>query len=289
MFEIIFPENTGQHYYDIHFLYVLNIFKYLKCKISYEVRTDFVVTINGRDFLFDYRDTSDPPTSSLPVFKFHCVEETAGIFCFPPVSFYDWDRYYALEKEIQYNPLRSFWISSRQRPYGDATERRIKVQKTLKRLADDSDKLNAEHGWDVDDKSRHKILTGIIGQEDYWKEINDVDMAVFAPGYCNNMLDRAHLQYLAFGCLTVSPNIPEVLPFGKRLLGHDKFPNLMPQETNCHYLKCKDDYSDVISIVMWKGIHSFVHPFIQISENAKTLFKETCTPEAVGKWIQSKL
>ena len=280
---------TNQRYWDIHFLYVLNIFKYLKCNITYSYRPDFIVTINGKDFLFDYWDKSDVQPSNLPIFKFHCVQETNRVFCFPPVSFYDWDRYYKLEKDIKYNPLSSFWISSRQVPYGDAIERRTMVQAKLQKLVDDNDRLNKKHGWIVKDRDRYKILTGFIHQEDYWKEINNIDIAVFVPGHHNNMIDRGHLQYLSFGCLTISPDLPECLPFGKKLIGYDMWPQLIPTRTGCHYLKCKDDYSNLLNIIMWKGIHSFVHPFVEIGMNAKTLFKETCTPEAIGQWIKQHL
>lgn len=294
MFSIVFPEPSSQHYWDIHYLYVLRIFQYLKCSVSFQAgldvtSTSFKCCIDGKWFLFDFSDSATSLDNPLPTFKFHCSQETDGIFCFPPVSFYDWDQYYQLEKEIQYNPLSSFWVSSRQRPYGGAVERRVRVQNILRRIADDHERLCQNNGWVVNDADKHKVFTDIIEQEEYWKEINNINIAVFVPGHHNNMIDRGHLQYLAFGCLTVSPDLPECLPFGRKLIGYDNFPKLMPQKTDAHYLKCKDDYSNLISIIMWNGIHSFVHPFSQISENAKTLFKETCTPEAIGRWIGSKL
>ena len=122
--EIIFPQYNGQRYWNIHFEYVLNIFKYLKWDIRYEEREDFRVTINGKDFLFDYFDNCDAiPKVDIPVFKFHCKEETSQIYSFPPVSFYNWDEYYQLEKEIKYEPEIGKIISNRQRPYANALER----------------------------------------------------------------------------------------------------------------------------------------------------------------------
>ena len=277
MFDVMFPQKTDQRYYDIHFLYVLNIFKYLNCRISYEIRPDFIVTINGKDFLFDYWDKADVQESSLPTFKFHCEKETDRVFCFPPVSFYDWDRYYQLEKDIVYDPLQSFLISSRQRPYGGALKRRIDVQKVLRSMVDDSDRINKEHGWVVDEKNSMMLLTDIINQEDYWREINDIDIAVFVPGHHNQMIDRGHLQYLAFGCYTISPLLPEILPFNNILV------------PGVHYAQCKDDYSDLINIIMSKHVNSNQTSYKDTGENAKKLFKKTCTPEAIGKWIQSKL
>jgi len=289
LFDIVFPQKAQQRYWDIHFEYVLSIFRYLKCNITYEYRPQFTVTINGKNFLFDYWDTSEPQESDLPTFKFHCLQETDKIFAFPPVSFYNWDRYYQLEKEITYKMLSGFWISMRQRAYGDAIERRNKVRELLEDYVTAHEKVNKEHGWVPTDKNTHKILTGIITQEDYWREIETIDLAVFVPGHHNNMLDRAHLQYLAFGCLTLAPNIPECLPFGHKLVGYDDLQTLVPQTTPCHYLRCRDDYSNLLTILTWKSIHSFQHPFVEMGMNAKQLFKDTCTPEAIGRWILEKI
>lgn len=289
MFDIIFPQRAQQRYWDIHFEYVLNIFRYLKCNITFELRPQFTVTINGKEFLFDYWDTSDVQESSFPTFKFHCVQETDKVFCFPPVSFYNWDRYYQLEKEINYQMLSSFWISMRQRSYGGAIERRNKVREMLEEYVSSHEKVNKDNGWVLTDKNTQKLLTGLVPQEEYWREIGNIDLAVFVPGHHNLMLDRAHLQYLAFGCPTIAPTIPECLPFGKKLIGYDDIQTLIPQTTHCHYLRCKDDYSNLLTMLTWKNLHSYQHPFLEMGMNAKKMFKETCTPEAIGKWIISKL
>jgi hypothetical protein len=177
----------------------------------------------------------------------------------------------------------------RQRAYGGATERRNTVKDMLQRMCENHEKINHDNGWIVEERNKHKVLTNEINQEDYWREIEGIDAAVFVPGHHNNMLDRGHLQYLAFGCLTVAPNIPECLPFGNRLVGYSDYLTLVPFKTECNYLKCKDDYSDLIKILTWKSIHSYAHPFSEMGENSKKLFKETCTPEAIGRWIASKL
>jgi hypothetical protein len=248
MFDIIFPQHTNQRYWEIHYKYVLNIFRYLKCDIQYQERPDFIVTINKKDFFFDYGDSSEVWKIDLPIFKFHCHEENNQVLDFPPVSFYNWEQYYQLEKEIKYNPYESNLISFRQKAYARSFERREHIQKVL-----------------VINFSK-KLLSSIINQIDYWRDINRIKIAVFVPGWCNNMIDRGQLQYMGFGCCTISPNLPEKLPFNNN--------------------QCKDDYSDLIETLNNK---SFEIWYTKIGKAAKSLFQKTCTPEAIGEWIGSKL
>ena len=253
MLEIVFPERDKQKYYDIHFKYILNIFKYLNYKITFEKRPWFTVTINGKDFLFDYADTSNPAETTLPMFKLHCIEEKEGVIPFSPVSFYDWELYYKLEKEIKYK--HTGHISYRQRDYGTAIARRKEVRDILKALPG--------------------IKTELCGQGQYWSEIKDCLVSIFVPGAFNNMLDRGHWQYMAFGSVTISPRLPEMLPFGNKLTPY------------IHYVKCEDDYSDLLDKIDF--CRSNPMNCINISKNAKELFQEVGTPEALGKWIESRI
>lgn len=255
---IIFPQNTGQRYWNVHFQYVLNIFQYLGYNIAYKERDDFIVTIEGEDFLFDYWDTSDERKSSLRIFKFHCSKPSKTILPFPPVSFHNWEQYFELEKTINYYPNKPF-ISSRQKPYADALKRRKEVQALLQ------------------EKFGEYVLTKIIDQVEYWKEINNIGVSVCVPGYHNNMVDRGHLQYIAFGCPTVSPNLPEVFPYMSKLI------------PNTHYTQCNDDYSDLVEILnKFMTIHN-VEKSIEIGKSAKKFFVENCTPMAIGNWIEANL
>lgn len=259
MFNIIFPQYTNQHYWNIHYKYLLNIFEYLKCNIQYKERPELIVTINNKDFLFDYYDYHDlraVKRNDLPIFKFHCHEETNQVFCFPSVSFYDWNEYYQLEEEIKYNPKESDLISSRQLPYAGALKRRLEIQKLL----------NYHFG--------NKILLKVIPQIDYWKEIEKISIAVFIPGWCNNMIDRGHIQFMGFGCCTISSNLPEKLPFNQNFV------------ENVHYIKCKDDYSNLIDLL---NDALLKNKYIEIGRSAKILFKKTYTPKIIGELIRSKL
>jgi hypothetical protein len=255
MLEVIFPQKTNQRYWDIHYSYVLNIFLYAKWQVSFRERDDFIVTINNEDFLFDFWDTSEVRQSNLRTFKFHTKEaDLDKVIPFAPVSFYDWDKYYAMEKEIKYDPTKSL-ISCRQRPYAGALERRTQVHAMLK----------AKFG--------SIIATELVGQESYWKEAGDMGLSICVPGFCNNMIDRGQLQYMGLGCCTVSPHLPEILPFRKKFIHHE------------NYLQCLDDYLTVEYYIasQQNGINRTLYS--EIGEKAKQLFKDTCTPESLAKWI----
>jgi hypothetical protein len=254
MLEVVFPKFTGQRYYETHFKYVLNIFKAIDCTIHEEERPYFIVTINGKDVLFDYADHSVPPDVDIPTFKFHAHYETEKVFAFPPVSFLNWKEYVDFSTLIKYNARGP--IGARQRIYGNAKLRREFVKQKLL-------------------SSFSRVRLGEAPQREYFSEAGDTFVAVFVPGFCNNMLDRGQFQYMALGCCTVSPRLPERLPFGKELI---------PGE---HYIVCRDDYSDLIDII--KFYECCREACIEIGENAKSLFTQTSTPEAIGRWIGEKL
>lgn len=255
MFSITFPNNIGQKYYNTHYTYVLNIFKDMGCVISFEDRNGFIVTINDKPFLFDFADTPVPAECSLPMFKMHCIMETDGIHAFSPMSFMDWEGFREFSGIIRYE-AKGDRISFRQRAYGNAKERRERVRKALL----------GRFG---------SVLEGVIAQKDYWYEINSTFIAVFVPGWCNTMVDRAQFQYMALGCCTISPRLPEILPFGK---------SFVPNE---HYIMCKEDYSDLPDLIDF--YRCCRDTCVDIGNNARKLFMETSTPYALCKWIESKI
>jgi len=254
MLNIVFPENTGQRYYKIHFEYILKILQRL-CSVTFKPTDDFIIEVNGKSFLIDYWDNPFRTIATdLPCFKFHCTEEANKLFAFTPVSFYDWDLYEKLKSEIKY--LAKGHIACRQRPYGAALSRRSYVHRLLNSKFD-----NVE-----------------IGQLDYNGFLNDINkclVSVCVPGYCNTMCDRGQIQYMAFGCCTISPNLPEILPFNHRII---------PNE---HYIQCKEDYTDLVEKINW--CKKNVDKCIEIGQNAKRLFEETSTPDKLIQWITSKL
>ena len=261
MFKIVFPINSGQRYYPIHYKYLLSIFTYLNCDITFRANLDidstsFFVIINNEKFIIDFADSSEYRKlgNGEPIFKFHTKKEDLDkVIPFPPVSFYNWEEFYKLEKEIKYNP-ENMIVSNRQRAYAGALERRTKVQTSLKALLVPA-----------------FLRTDIITQEDFWKEVNEIGLSICIPGQNNNMVDRGQIQLMSFGCCTVSPYLPEQLPFG---LSFD----------DC-YWKMKDDYSDLIPLIQEYPKNSS-SVYKKIGDNAKELFMKTCTPESIGDWVE---
>jgi len=258
MLKIVFPQHNNQHYWNIHFKYLLSIFEYAQCKISFYKREDaaIIIKVNGKEFEFNYWDDSSKfEIKLMPIFKYHCIEEQDNLFTFTPVSFYDWDLYKRLKKEIKYKAKGL--ISSRQRPYGNALSRRHYVQRLLR------EKFHAGFVFEQ------------ISYQSFLEEIGKCLVGVCVPGFCNNMLDRGHLQQLALGMCTISPNIPEILPFNRKL------------EVGVHYLRCNDKYTDLVETINWCKKNR--NKCVEIGQNAKKLFEDTSTPEKLCEWIESKL
>ena len=265
MRKIIFPRTTTpRRYYDVHPAYLLEIFRKLGFLVEFCDDTTvgecaFGVGIDSNEAIFDYWDLLLTPDDDRVCFKFHFSDgihtPDGRLFPFAPVSFYDWDQYFELKNKIKY--VAGDVVISAQRPYCDAKARRVKLQATLK----------SKYGG--------KAMTAILPQESYWEAINGALVHVFAPGARADMLDRGHIQYLAFGCCTISPKIINILPFWEKL------------EPNIHYIECGGDYSNVIQLVEW--CRSNKDACIEIGRNAQNLFETTCTPNKLIEWIDECL
>ena len=273
--KIEFPAEAGrlrpdmlERYYNTYYRYVLKIFAYGmgQGQVGSVVLTGdtavadavFTVLIDGVCVAFDYSDhliLAPDFTKYQFYFKFHYVDghkKYPNVYPFSPVSFYDWGRYYELSSEIKYSFEGSLIVSA-QKPYGNAVERRVKVQKLLK-------------GYDGN------TIIGTCDQEDYWRLIDRALVHVFVPGCRPDMLDRGQAQYLAFGCCTISPTLTNILPYGEFF------------KPNVHYLMCDDKYSNVIKLVDWCKANR--QECVAIGGRAKQMFREVCTPEAILKWVE---
>jgi hypothetical protein len=253
-------------YYSTFVLYMRELLDYLG--IAYALSGEIALGVSkfemtlGSDtrLLFDFSDHPNDFLSNWSefdaYFKFHYVEDIhgdcSGIFPFAPVSFYDWGQYYSLKEQIHYS-CNTNVILNMQRPGGAATERRKFVQKML--------------------FGQYKSLavTNTVSQVEYWKKINDCLVHVFVPGARNDMLDRGHMQYLAFGCCTIAPKIIDVLPY---------YGKLVP---GIHYVECRSDYLDLIDKIEW--VRSNRTRAIEIGKNAKILFERSCEPDKLWNWI----
>lgn len=264
---IAFPLKNNQRYWKIHYEYILNIFKYLKYPIEYKENLEiddlsFKCIFEGKEIVFDYSDDSNFRNlpNNIPIFKFHyssLINYPKNYVPFTPVSFQNWGQFYSLEKEIKYKAKG--YVVNRQTPYGNAFERRNKVRELLRNSG-------VEHN--------------LLFQEEFWKDINNISMIICVPGQNNNMLDRGQLQCMAFGTCTISPNLPEILSFNKKII---------PQ---IHYLRCNEDYSDLILQlgafnVYFRGEEN--NKYIQIGQEAKKLFLETSVPEKLVEWVKGNI
>lgn len=262
--KIKFPVRANQRYYNVHYLYILNILS-KRHDIEFVEGLDidnlrFKCVFGQDDVIFDFADSSEDFRLDLKdkckaYFKFHLKGGNHGknIYPFSPVSFYQWDEYFKLCDSINYT-CNSHKILNNQRPYAGALERRNLVGSMLA-------PLNADFE--------------ITDQETYWKKINDCMVGVFVPGQNNNMLDRGQLQFMGFGACTISPNLPEILPWNKPIIN------------GVHYLRCNDDYSDLIEKVeLCRHIKDVC---VMIGKNAKNLFQSCCTESKLNDWIEECL
>lgn len=265
MLKILFPLNTGQRYYKIHYQYVLDIFKYDECDILFNKidpinDTAFICFINDKEVVFDFSDSGQSIAASMHhCFKFHYRQEHKIInnfYPFVPVSFYykDWDEIDNLGIVYTCNSNK---ILFNQRSYGNAIERRDMVRT----------KLIDAHGDSVD--------TFITDQLTYWNKINNCLCAVFVPGFCNNMIDRAQLQFMRLGCCTISPKLPEILPGIGQLI-----PWL-------HYIQCADDYSDLLYAAEFVKSNRDKARFI--GRHAKEFLETKIHPKYLVEWIKKNI
>ncbi len=263
--KIRFPINKSFRYYDIHFKWVYNLFEYSGCNIELENipiinETVFQCYINDKLVIFDFSDNGNGLNESENdiIFKFHFKEEHIkldNVFPFSPISFYDWNQYNQLKKEIKYTCNNDI-ILNNQRIYGNAIERRTKVQKLLK-------------------DNFANIDFSITDQITYWNKINNCLVSVHVPGQNPNILDRAQLQYMFLGCCTISPKLPEILAYDIEL------------EPWVHYIPCENDYSDLIKKIEWCKNNR--DKCIVIGKNVKALCKKYLTPKNLIEWVETLL
>lgn len=274
---IQFPINNGQKYYKTHYEFIFRIFKH--CNLNIELKrnllinsSNFKCVIDGKEVIFCFSDDNnsfgidDPELSKLIVFKFHYGMGTffgRNVYPFSPISFYCWDEYNEMKNAIRYKGLGI--ILNNQRAYGGALERRKYVKEILIKEFND------------------QVDFSLTNQKNYWEKINLALVSVHVPGFCNNMLDRAQLQMMAFGCCTISPYLPEIISYNDE---ENKPISLQP---GIHYIRCRDNYSDLIDIIKWCKTDFGKRKCIEIGDNAKEVFNKFLTPKPLVNYIQYRI
>ena len=253
-------------YYSTFVGYFKEILRYLSIPFQLKGVAEhcyFVTKFDDKEVVFNFSDFYEIPKVNeyKHYFKFHYSKEEhskyENVYPFAPVSFYDWGKYKALKAKIKYTGNSNI-ILNMQRSYGDAVERRTSVQKILRERYGGTVKTNYT-----------------LPQVDYWKKINNCLVHIFVPGVRNDMIDRGHVQYMAFGCCTIAPPIADVLPYNGELV------------SGTHYIQCSPDYSDLIDKVEWCKNNR--ERCVEIGNNAKRLFEQSCLPNRLWKWVLEKI
>lgn len=263
--EVIFPANQNYRYYALHYQYIADSIKAAGIKLTFSDKmkevdgTAFHLQVDGEPAFFDFSDfpsLKESQKNHPNYFKFHYSEglheDSENIYPFSPVSFYDWNQFEQLKKQISYKANNDL-ILNKQLPNCGALIRREKVQSILRNAFGMSADFN------------------LVEQEAFWGSINNCLVSVCVPGARNNMLDRGQIQYMAFGCCTIAPKLLTVLPY---------YRSLVPGQ---HYIECRADYSDLVEKVNWCADHK--NSCIEIGSNAKQLFYKTSTPQSLWEWV----
>jgi hypothetical protein len=142
-------------------------------------------------------------------------------------------------------------------PNGAATERRNLVQTLLRKRFPDSD------------------ISADCDQIDFWKMHEHCLTAVCVPGATNNMVDRGHIELIGLGVCTVSPQLDTV------------FPHYQLLEPGKHYVRCRDDYSDLEEILV--SLQKTPELCKEIGNNARQFYEEYYSPAKYWAWIMENI
>lgn len=283
MVDIRFPKGYVKHKYGkIHLHFIHDYFKRGGANLELVKEDDKVfccysdldrfyisILVNGKQILINSSDhyylTYNDEFPLIPIFKFHYYREMhddiENVFPIGPMFAHN-DRYdnsqklndyFSVRNNFNYNPGNV--IMNKQRPFGNAIERRNEVRQILS-------KAGARFG-------------GTGSQIKFWAELEKCLVSVCVPGAHNDMLDRGQYESIGLGVCTISPRIKTVMPWDQ---------DLIPSE---HYISCADDYSDLLEKVEWcldnKGECK------RIGDNARALFDEYCLPDRYLGWIEKTM
>lgn len=275
-----FPANNGQRYYPLHFQYMLGIFGILGWPVEFfndntGERGCFRMFLDGVEFMVDFSDYGHEYDGDLPCLRFHYKPEHAkkNVFPFAPGSFWNWATYEVLCRELTYKA--EGLVMHNQWPHLTNYDRRHHVRRLVEDWCDRKKDAGVvlPKGISITGRELNGADTQYHGaQTKYWRSLKDCLVSIHVPGQNNNMLDSAQLQLMGFGFCTISPNLPEILPFDVRL------------EPDTHYIRCAADYSDLKDKIDWCVAHK--ECCVLIGKMAKRLFEKTCMPWALGAWMQ---
>ena len=266
MKQIQFERQQGQRYYALHYKFFIQTARAVAIDVKFNLpprkERGFHFIYEGQKILVDFGDHFDVAAdidNFDACFRFHYSEKHhhghRRTFPLTPISFHNWPLYFRLIPEIQYNHGK--YIYCRQKPGANAVERRTRVRYLLNR--------------------EYKTFCGTkgINQTQFWRVINSCLVSVCVPGARMDILDRGQFQYLAFGAVTISPELDIVLPYWEK-----------PKE-GVHYVPCDPDFADVIDAV--EDCRNNREGCLQMGKKARELFLKTSTPDKIWAWINKWL
>lgn len=235
----------------------------------------FACCINDKQFFVNISDHYTIPIQTeylekfpdIPYFKYQKSERLNdnSIPLGPPICFNSFSNHKNMNNIEDYFKLRDSFIFSpgnrvlcKQRPYGGALTRRRNVQSMIMRNFKDYD-INFSQ-------------TNQIG---FWNTSQNCLTSVCVPGYRNNMVDRGHMELIGLGVCTVAPNLDTIFCYNKIL------------EPDVHYIRCKDDYSDLKEKI--EMLQKDKKLCKQVGDNARDFFDSYYKPEKYFEWIESNI
>jgi len=270
--------------HDLHFPYVLNMFKYVNANIVYfnpaksknwkfirplRSRSKLEMIIDGKNVLFEFGDYDWEASSSVPlankfdaIFVVHWFDDihngVNNIFPLCPVNFTDWSLFEELRKNVVYAPTKDKLILHNQRPMDDDGRR------------EKGRNLIIEHY-----PSQFDVTFYEKDQRRFFMNLNDALVSVHVPGCREDILDRGQTQMFGLGACTISPYMKE------KIAGNIEI------EAWKHYVPCQPDLSDLVNKIEWCKAN--VDRCKEIGDNAKELFYNYIHPFKLVKWISACL
>jgi hypothetical protein len=275
--KLLFPIESENHKYNlIHFRFFIQYAKHAGITVELVESDDLVFIsndqltfsclVNDKQIIIDYADHSTRSWRHLypniPYFKFQTnfplPDKTIPLG--PPIvgvkrigtKGSTLKEYNDLRKEYKYVPGST--IVCKQLPNGAAVERRKTVHTLLIEEFGDRVDINAQ-----------------VDQLDFWKTHENCLVSVCVPGATNNMVDRGHMELIGLGVCTISPKLNTVFPKNSLLV------------PDYHYIRCADDYSDLIDII--KKLEKTPALCKRIGNNARLFYDKYYSPKKYWEWI----